>query len=91
VPIVDELRPIDILVRLSTPRYHFEGVPGIVAPLSVTPLILCLEKVTVNVGANFCTQSTDIVRGDSRDPVEYLHWHVPGRKLLALYIVSRSR
>ena len=53
--IVNELRPIASLVRLSTSRYHFEGVPGNVAPLLVTLVILGLEKVTVNVGANFCT------------------------------------
>ena len=77
---MDELRPIDSLVRLSTSRYHFERVPGNAAPLLVTPVILSLEKVMVNVSANFCTQSTDIVRGDSRVPVEYLYWHIPDQK-----------
>jgi hypothetical protein len=54
---------LTVLAHLSTSRYHFEGVPGSVAPLLVTSVMPDLEKVTVNVGANFCTQSTDVVRG----------------------------
>ena len=81
---MDELRPIDsLVVHLSTSRYHFEGVPGNAAPLLVTLVILSLEKVMVNVSTNFCTQSTDIVGGDSRVPVEYLYWYIPGQKWLA--------
>ena len=79
-PAVDELRPIDSLVRQSTPRDNFEGVPGNEAPLLVAPVILGLGEVTVNVGANFGAQSTDIVRGDGLVPVEYLDRHIPGRK-----------
>ena len=65
---MDELRRVDSLVRLSMSRHHFEGVPGNAIPLSVTPVILGLEKGTVNVG----TQSTDIVRSDSRVPCRIL-------------------
>ena len=61
---MDELRPIDSLVRLSTSRYTIsqESQAGNVAPLLATPVVFDLEKVTANAGANFCTQSTDIVR-----------------------------
>jgi hypothetical protein len=31
------------------------SVPGYVAPLLVTPVILDLKKITMKIGANFCT------------------------------------
>jgi hypothetical protein len=54
---VDELSPIDsLLVRLGmTSCNHFDFVPGNIAPLLVTPVILGLKKIAMKVGANFCT------------------------------------
>ena len=74
-PGVEELRPIDSLVPQTTPDDHFVGTPGNIGPLLVTPGILGLEDVTLNVDANFCAQSTDIVRGDGLVHVECLYRH----------------
>jgi hypothetical protein len=52
-PIVDELRLIDSsLFRLGTLCYHFKSVPSNMAPLLVTPVILSLKKITMNISAS---------------------------------------
>ena len=76
-PVVNELRPIGGLFRLGTLRYHVKLVLSNMAPLLVTPVILGLKKFRMNISANFCTYSTNIMGGDSCVLIEYLHWHVP--------------
>lgn len=70
---MEELRQVGSLLRQNTPGDYLEGVPGRnVAPLLITPVILGLKEVTVNIDTTFCAQSTGIRSGDGLVPIECL-------------------
>ena len=90
-PVVNKLRPKSTVDFCGTASTEKERVPGNIGPALISPLILCLQELSMSIKSNFFSETRNVVRGNNLTAKRDFNWKMSSRQWVGKCTLIRMR